>query len=39
MRGHLPPNGRYGCHHGRALKRIGDVLPKFDEATALLETL
>jgi hypothetical protein len=36
--GDLPPNGRYGSHHGRPLKRIGGELPKFGEATAFLET-
>jgi hypothetical protein len=34
----MPPNGRYGSHRGRALKRIGGALPKFGEATAFLET-
>jgi hypothetical protein len=33
----VPPNGRYGSHHGGARKRIGGVLPKFGEATAFPE--
>lgn len=39
MRQDLPPNGHYGSNYGRALKRIGGELPKFGEATAILETL
>jgi hypothetical protein len=35
----LPPNGRYGSHHGGARKLIGGVLPKFGEATAFPETV
>jgi hypothetical protein len=38
MRGGLPPSGRYGSNYGRALKRIGGVLPQFGEAPAFLET-
>jgi hypothetical protein len=36
--GGLAPSGRYGSNYGRALKRIGGVLPQFGEATAFLET-
>jgi hypothetical protein len=33
------PTAHFRGNYGRAVKRIGDVLPKFDEATASLETL
>jgi hypothetical protein len=33
------PTAHYGSNYGRALKRIGGVLPKFGAATAVLETL